>query len=863
MPFAVVNRIIEEFNTNGISSVLRADNILNYQLSSPQDTFGLTDYQKTSLEQNAILPLDYGGSSGSGTVLAYEIDNNGSWNVVHGDVPSSPSISDIQSGYRTKYQNKTFTTMSLVTIEAAMEDSKFKNPYTTASKTWRGGNSGWYDTLTSLNEAVRGLQRSRFFLGGVTRTNRITRFAARNIMKGRNTSLESGDGLQDSTGHLSDTTSGSSGGFSKAALKAASIVDSVSKLATGYCVYVEATNRIQTIIKSVANLQQMNLITGFAEAVQMVQAGDDSEGVAMHEYANNLVKDNDSGKNAFESAGLGAMFGGGAIDPNDESVKTATAEGAFANLGKSSNPISSMLAEALDGTTNFLEAMTTCTYIRGAVSIVSTIMTIVGVATAGIAKIVEFAIRLAVGIATSIAIDYFMGCLIDWFWDNYGDVLEKDLATAVFGEDLGNALASGANKYLSSNHQIGGGSPATKNRVIAFHRQQEVVLAEEAEYQRSIRSPFDITSQYTFLGSIVYNLIPVANTSGVGTTLKNISSIMTDSINNLLPSASAIAETKLISSFGECPTLESIGIVGDAYCNPYFVSDTSTNTSIAMLKKLGEYDSIAANSNYYWRSTGNDSYLKPSEVIDIVYEKGGLESKVPASIDYNGRSVTAYKVKAKSNLSKHIQFCDPRTADWGFADPTIAEQLSNDRNNNWWNHLPLIGSLISAITDMIEAQKDKDWISGYNCVARDYDSSCDNSCTEDMKCYWQNEGRYYQRFIEDQRFIISAGTRKIDVDPATVALTQYYEENPLDQSYEGILARYSGMSKDEVIATLDLIEGLNYLANYHPEDRLAFGIEKVDQTVHIDGETDEFVEIIAIEPKYIIYDTLRNKATIG
>ena len=735
-----------------------------------------------------------------------------------------------------------------------------KFPYTTASKTWRGGNSGWYDTLTSLNEAIRGIQRSRFFISGVRRTSRITLSAARGAMKGHSIGqLTSGDGIQSTETPGIETTSSTQSGFSKSALKAATIVNSVSKLAGGVCKYVEAANRIQTVIKAVSNLQQMNLVTGFAESVQMVQAGDDTEGVAMHEYANNFVLEDESGENAITSAGMSSLFGGGAIDPHDESVRSATPEGAFANLSNSGSEISRLLAGVTDGTTNFLNAMTTCTYIEGALSIVSTIITVVSVATAGIAKIFEFAIRLVVAAGTQIAIEYFMGQIIDWFWDSYGETLEKDLATAVLGEDRGNAFASGANKYLASNHQIGGGSPGGRNQVIAFRRQQEIVIAEEAEYQRSIRSPFDISSQYTFLGSIVYSLIPMANSSGVGTTLKNISTIMTNSINSLLPSASAIAETNLINSFGECPTLESIGIAGDAYCNPYFVSDTSTNTSVAMLKKLGEYDSIAANSTYYWNSTGNDSYLSPKEIINKVYALGGLESTHPVTLD---SGEVAYKVKEKSKLSKHIQFCDPRTADWGFADPTVAEQLKNDRNNNWWNHIPIIGDLITAVSDMIESGRDRDWISGYNCVARDYDSSC-SSCSDDMKCYWQNEGRYYQRFIEDQRFLVSTGTDKVTVDAATVALTEYYKEHPLDQSYEGILARYSGMSKDDVIATLDLIEGLNYIANYHPEERLAFGVEVIDQTIRFDEETENYLTVIAIEPKYIVYDTLRNKATIG
>ena len=832
MPFAIVNRIIEEFNTNGISAVLRADNILDYQMSNPSDTFGLTDFQKESLKEQEILPLDYGG----GTVLAYKVSfsPNNEWKVVHGTVPSSPSITDLASQYASTFSGFTFGKMTLVTIDEAMNDGNFKTPYTTASKTWRGGNSGWYDTLTSLNESIRGLQRSRFYASTIRQGNTISSAAVRNIMKGRTiTNIDGADNVTTETPPTQEggsptqsttTTQSSFSGLSKATLKAASAVSAVSKLASGYCMYVEMANKVQTIVQAVASMQQMNLVTGYTEAVQKVQSGDDTNGVALHEYANNLVAKDDSGKSSIESAGLGAMFSGDAINPNDESVKTATVEGAFANLSKSSNPVSVALASAVDGTTNFLDAMTRCTYIEGTLSAISSILTIVGVATGGTAKIIEFGIQFVIGVFANFAIRNFTDLLIDWFWDNYGAVLEKDLATAVFGEDLGNALTSGANKYLSSNHQVGGGSPGNRNSVISFRRQQEIVLAEEAEYQRSIRSPFDIDSQHTFLGSIVYSLVPLANTSGVGSIVKTMGGVIQDSVTNLLPTASAVAETNLINSIGECPTLESIGIVGDAYCNPYFISDTSTNTSVAMLKKLDEYDAIAANG--YWRGTGDNQYISPEEVIDAVYQLKGIESTTPTQITgANGVSGKGYKIRENSNLYKYAKFCGARTSSWGFADANIADQLKNSRNDNWWNKIPIIGSLISSVVDMINAGQDKEWISGAYCVAREYKPSCD-ICDKSIDCFWQNEGRYYQRFIEDQRYIISASSGKdsdpVTIDPVSVALNDYYAEHPLDQSFEGILARYSGMTKDDVIATLELIDGLNYIANYHPEERADF-----------------------------------------
>lgn len=73
----------------------------------------------------------------------------------------------------------------------------------------------------------------------------------------------------------------------------------------------------------------------------------------------------------------------------------------------------------------------------------------------------------------------------------------------------------------------------------------------------------------------------------------------------------------------------------------------------------------------------------------------------------------------------------------------------------------------------------------------------------------------YQRFIEDQRLSESMGL--IEKSAVATYLDKYYEKNPKDNSYEGILARYTGMTKENVIAVLDAIEGLEFLATYNPD----------------------------------------------
>ena len=86
---------------------------------------------------------------------------------------------------------------------------------------------------------------------------------------------------------------------------------------------------------------------------------------------------------------------------------------------------------------------------------------------------------------------------------------------------------------------------------------------------------------------------------------------------------------------------------------------------------------------------------------------------------------------------------------------------------------------------------------------------------------WEKKARFYQRFIEDQSYMESAGL--IEKSAVTAFIEEYELENPVDTSYEGILARYSGLSKDKVVATLDIIDDALFLAEYEPLERYIFG----------------------------------------
>ena len=109
----------------------------------------------------------------------------------------------------------------------------------------------------------------------------------------------------------------------------------------------------------------------------------------------------------------------------------------------------------------------------------------------------------------------------------------------------------------------------------------------------------------------------------------------------------------------------------------------------------------------------------------------------------------------------------------------------------------------------------------------------------------------YQRFIEDQRLAESTGL--IEKSAVAVYLDTYSEEHPKDNSYEGILARYTGMTKENVIAVLDAIEGLEFLATYNPDGYAPYNyVAKEQESVQVSIKNNTIYLGIDMQTKTII-----------
>lgn len=127
---------------------------------------------------------------------------------------------------------------------------------------------------------------------------------------------------------------------------------------------------------------------------------------------------------------------------------------------------------------------------------------------------------------------------------------------------------------------------------------------------------------------------------------------------------------------------------------------------------------------------------------------------------------------------------------------------------------------------------------------------------EGMPPLW-DEAKLYQAYTENLEWLENIGI--ISKSSAYEKVAEHYEDNPLDNSYEGILARFSGLKKDAVIAVLNLVNYSEFLANYDPTNLYPLGAP-AEATLEYDN-----MEIVAkaekaIQSAGIVYDELRNRA---
>ena len=420
-------------------------------------------------------------------------------------------------------------------------------------------------------------------------------------------------------------------------------------------------------------------------------------------------------------------------------------------------------------------------------------------------------VKIAIQVGAAVLVAAIASAVTSFIVGKVVTMLARDLTSDIGGVDYGNALVSGANIYMGKSHQNGGGSLATKETYLTHLNNNDKYIAEEARYQRSTRSPFDASSPYTFMGSLMSKMSPLFSSSGsILPGLSNMTSVVGNSIASIMPGASAASNAITAEAAAEnakrCPELEAIGAVSDAFCNPLYTTDYNT-TEI----DPGEI--------------AYDVSIQPG-TTNFIYDNDGVNTEINTDLE-------------ESHLMQYLVFCEHRDSPFGYADMNIANAI-NSGAPPAIQALPVWGSItdITQNTDMINHFG---LISGQACVTRGPEEGLGSDT------FTWKEAKYYQRYIEDQSLAENMGL--IEKSSVTVAMEKYYEEHPIDYSFEGLLAMQTGMPKEKVQDTLALMEGLIWIANYDPTGMYPYSVEPAeeDNKIEVKNEEDHFISVINVQ----------------
>ncbi|MBP5512133.1 hypothetical protein J6X90_01990 [Candidatus Saccharibacteria bacterium] len=654
-------------------------------------------------------------------------------------------------------------------------------------------------------------------------------------------------------------------------LKARNVVAGIGQGANLACTALKVYAAFNAIIAGIQVANIVNYVTGFLEAIDKTKSGDAGKSELAF-YMNSLSEKGDtygsslssdttgdynkpikSGTSSLQSDAWNQFFSSGSVvvQPNDPVAlkfnREYTALQSTNNLlgvnggdGRVAGAITALVASVGSSAAAYKH----CLYIDATANIVElaadgAIDIILAVFTGGIGNVIKQVFKeiaekiwraVALGLIVTAVTSIFMS-----FIPQIAQWMAMDLIGNMAGEDAAYAINSGFNIYLGGQMQVGSGLPATEAKLMAHWRAQQEVIAEEGAFERSTKSPFDPTSKYTFVGSLINSLIPVASTwSSPLTTISKTAGMVGTAFMNLRPTAAAEGEARFETSLNhDCPNLSKIGAIGDAYCNPYFVTDMSTmgvdpSDVIDAVSYDTEKSDDPENGNFLW----ND-------------ERG--------EVDTDGDGVAdAYNppINPEGELAKWVISCSTRDSGFGIVDSNVMNSITqlkltgnkalDDAVKTGMSWIPIVGD-IDQIKDDFKQAAQFEWATGKNCLDEEY--------------------KYYSRYAEDQRMLESMGL--INESAVVAFLNEYQGEHTVDNSKEGIIARYSGLTKTEVEETLAYIDAFEWLAEYNPADA---GPEK--PLPKLDDYQYESNAIIAEAEKavvgdYIVFDDLRTKTKVA
>lgn len=298
-------------------------------------------------------------------------------------------------------------------------------------------------------------------------------------------------------------------------------------------------------------------------------AVDTQETIASDEIAGQEEENPDYGENAFDSAGYAVAAYNAAPLLNARDIQFAIGGGLVGGLSKVMDEVSKVLG----GRNNIRH---TCKVIQSWWARSAGL--IAGVASA----IGSFGTSTAISIGASVAIGFAMPFLVA----ELADIIAGTVVSgSTKGVDMGNASFAGAAALLGGMAMARGMKPGKSSEINSFlsatkQSRDDMIAVETYEAKKT---PFDITKQYSFLGSAVRKVNPtlIKSTSSIAGAISSIPAFISLGFSSIIPTANAASEFNP-ERYERCSNDEGyreLGIDADVFCNVRYVM---SNKQLAM-----------------------------------------------------------------------------------------------------------------------------------------------------------------------------------------------------------------------------------------------------------------------------------------
>lgn len=347
--------------------------------------------------------------------------------------------------------------------------------------------------------------------------------------------------------------------------------------------------------------------------------------------------------------------------------------------------------------------------------------------------------------------------------------LEKknsELLSSVVG---GSRIIGGGSFFSDSiSSEVLGAMASDAEEITEYNQEVGEVLERRMKADQVTLSPFDISSPYTFLGSMVHSFAMAM--------LKN--------------SGNSSADSPIMSTVGAVADLtdNSVkGILGEV------VADGENDSDFATM--MGDCTTVKTAAN-----VEGDLYCTAHHTISTKYMKNTKEdwenSIVGNSLDDSG------KIKEESDLGEFIALGMGREATVGVKSADVCERWRSLNGNPISNVITKVLGLYESCVGVEDGVGD----------GSKYTLSNENSNKDNIELYsgYVLYDTVYSILSEKQSNV-------------AVFKEGYYSKYPKDNSAAGRIARISGMSKEEAGLALDHLDYLNTIATYQPSAKFKFG----------------------------------------